>query len=87
VYLIGLWQTGQTVGMRVTGLSVLRAQDGGRLTLAQGALRFIPFGVALVTLFLGVFIWVAMFITVATDSRGQGLQDRLAGSVVVRRVT
>jgi len=85
VYLIALWPTGQTVGMRVTGLTVLRAQDGGRLTLAQATLRFIPFGLALVTLFLGLFIWLAMFITVATDSRGQGLQDRLAGSVVVRR--
>jgi uncharacterized RDD family membrane protein YckC len=88
-YLITLWQRGQTLGMRSLGISVLRASDGGRLTLEEAAKRFVPFGVALVTapFFLGFLVWIAMAVTVASDSRGQGLQDKLAGSVVVRRVT
>jgi uncharacterized RDD family membrane protein YckC len=85
VYLVGLWQTGQTLGMRVLDLVVLRAEDGARLTPGQALLRFIPFGVALVVPLLGSLVWLAMAITVAVDPRGQGLQDKLAGSVVVHR--
>jgi uncharacterized RDD family membrane protein YckC len=87
-YLITLWQRGQTVGMRALAISVLRASDGGHLTLEEAAKRFVPFGLALVLspFFLGFFIWIAMAVTVASDPRGQGLQDKLAGSVVVRRV-
>jgi uncharacterized RDD family membrane protein YckC len=85
VYLIGLWQTGRTVGMRATGLCVLRAEDGGRLRPVQASLRFLPFGLALVVPILGLVVWVAMAVTAAIDVRGQGLHDRLAGSVVVRR--
>jgi uncharacterized RDD family membrane protein YckC len=84
-YLIGLWQTGQTLGMRLLDLVVLRAEDGARLTPLQAFMRFIPFGLALILPFLGVLVWLTMAITVAVDPRGQGLQDRLAGSVVVRR--
>jgi uncharacterized RDD family membrane protein YckC len=87
-YLITLWQRGQTIGMRAVGISVLRASDGGHLTLNEAALRFVPFGIAVLTLpfIIGAFIWIAMAVTVASDPRGQGLQDKLAGSVVVRRV-
>jgi uncharacterized RDD family membrane protein YckC len=84
-YLISLWQTGQTLGMRVLDLVVLRAEDGARLTPVQAFLRFILFGLALILPFLGLLIWIAMAITVAVDPRGQGLHDRLAGSVVVHR--
>lgn len=88
-YFIAMWHQGQTLGMRALSLSVLRASDGGRLTVNEAAIRFIPFGLAIVllpTLVLFLLTWIAMAITVATDSRGQGLQDKLAGSVVVRRV-
>ena len=85
VYLVGLWQTGQTLGMRILSLAVLRAEDGGRLTPSQAALRFIPFGLALIVPFIGPLIWIGLAISVATDPRGQGFHDRLAGSVVVRR--
>jgi uncharacterized RDD family membrane protein YckC len=86
VYLVTLWQRGQTLGMRVLGLSVLRAGDGGRLTLDEAFRRFVLFALALVTAPIGALIWLAMAITVASDGRGQGLHDRMAGSVVVRRV-
>lgn len=85
-YLITLWQRGQTVGMRALNLSVLRASDGGRLTMDESLRRFVPFGLALITGPIGILIWIAMAVTVASDSRGQGLHDRLGGSVVVRRV-
>lgn len=84
-YLIGLWQTGQTLGMRALDLVVLRAEDGARLTPVQAFLRFIPFGLALILPLLGLLVWIAMAITVAVDPRRQGLHDRLAGSVVVHR--
>ena len=88
-YFITMWHQGQTLGMRALNLSVLRASDGGRLTVNEAAMRFIPFGLAILLLplfLLGALIWVAMAVTVATDGRGQGVQDRLGGSVVVRRV-
>jgi uncharacterized RDD family membrane protein YckC len=88
-YFITTWHRGQTLGMRALRLSVLRASDGGRLTVTEAAMRFIPFGLAILllpTLILFVLIWIAMAVTVATDSRSQGLQDRLGGSVVVRRI-
>jgi uncharacterized RDD family membrane protein YckC len=78
VYLVGLWHTGQTVGMRATGVSVRRAEDGGRLTLARASVRFIPFLLALVSPVIGVLTWIGMVVTMATDTRGQGLHDRIA---------
>jgi uncharacterized RDD family membrane protein YckC len=85
-YLITLWQRGQTLGMRAINLSVLRAADGRLLTLEEAMRRFVPFGLALITGPIGILIWIAMAVTVVSDGRGQGIQDRLAGSVVVRRV-
>jgi uncharacterized RDD family membrane protein YckC len=85
-YLITLWQRGQTLGMRALNLSVLRASDGGLLTLEESVRRFIPFGLALITGPIGFIVWIAMAVTVTTDSRGQGVHDRLGGSVVVRRL-
>jgi uncharacterized RDD family membrane protein YckC len=85
-YLIFMWQRGQTIGMRALNISVLRASDGGHLTPEEAVKRFVPFGLALITGPVGFLIWLAMVVTVASDPRGQGLQDKLAGSVVVRRV-
>ena len=86
VYLVALWHRGQTVGMRALSLSVLRASDGGLLTTDECLRRFVLFGLALVVAPIGFLIWLAMALTVATDGRKQGLQDKMAGSVVVRRV-
>jgi uncharacterized RDD family membrane protein YckC len=85
-YLITLWQRGQTLGMRALNLQVLRAADGGQLTLEEAMRRFVPFGIALLTGPVGFLIWIAMAVTVSTDPRGQGVHDRLSGSVVVRRI-
>jgi uncharacterized RDD family membrane protein YckC len=87
-YLIGLWQTGQTAGMRLFRLTVVRREDGGRLGPLRAARRFVPLGLAVI--FLPVVLPFLVIVgglgfSIATDDHRQGLHDRLAGSVVLRR--
>ena len=64
--------TGQTLGMRVTGLQVLRIKDPTRLPgLAAGIIRTVPL--------IASFGLVAFF-----TKDGRGLHDLAAGTVVVR---
>lgn len=64
--------TGQTLGMRVTGLQVLRIKDPTRLPgLAAGIIRTVP---------LIASLGLVGFFT----KDGRGLHDRAAGTVVVR---
>jgi uncharacterized RDD family membrane protein YckC len=83
VYFIWLWGSGQTVGMRALNLRMVRALDGGPMDVGRATLRFVPFGLALVVAFIGVLIWLVMAITTATDARRQGVQDKLAGTLVL----
>jgi uncharacterized RDD family membrane protein YckC len=62
--------TGQTAGMRLLGLRLIRLQDGPRVDLLRAALRF-----ALLALLIPALI---------TDRDGRGLHDRAAGTAVVR---
>jgi uncharacterized RDD family membrane protein YckC len=79
-YLIGMWgTTGQTVGMMLFGLRVVRNSDGGKLTWGNAILRFIGLIVSFVVIFIGV-IWVAF------DSRKRGWHDMIGGTVVVRKI-
>jgi len=85
VYLIGFWsRRGQTIGMKLLKLRLQRADDGGPIDVRMAATRFLPFGVALLVAFVAVAVWLVMAFTVATDKRHQGLQDRIARTVVVR---
>jgi uncharacterized RDD family membrane protein YckC len=87
-YLIGLWQTGQTLGMRLFRLTVVRSEDGGRLGPRRAARRFVPFGLAVIFLPVVlpfVVIVGALGLSISMDDRSQGLHDRLAGSVVLQR--
>jgi uncharacterized RDD family membrane protein YckC len=62
---------GQTPGMRVAGIGVIRyGGDGGRAPLRWVALRT----VLLATVILGLF----------TDSSGRAMHDRAAGTVMIR---
>ncbi len=92
---------GATLGKRVLGLRVVRAADrspagvwlsGARTLLfltgpAIFALstprNFLP-GVALISL-LGVALWVADSLVLATDPHKRSLHDKLAGTLVVRK--
>jgi uncharacterized RDD family membrane protein YckC len=66
---------GQTLGMRISGIRVVRT-DGGLLDVFEVGSRLIGAIVAAVPVFLG-FIWIAF------DARRRGWHDRIAGSVVV----
>lgn len=95
-YFVGLWQSGwhATLGMRLIGLSVLRAADAAPLRLDAAIIRWLALSgiVRLLALLpgLGFFAWlgllwaIALLVSTSTDRLHQGLHDRLATSVVVQ---
>jgi uncharacterized RDD family membrane protein YckC len=76
VYFVGSWTlTGQTAGMRVMTIKVER-NDGGRLSVWRAAVRVVGMVLAAIPLFAG-------YLAILFNDRRRGLQDWLAGSVVV----
>ena len=67
---------GQTLGMRVLNLKVVRT-DGSMLTLLQAFVRYIGLIISIVPLFIGV-IWAAF------DANKQGWHDKIASTYVIR---
>ena len=67
---------GQTLGMRVLDLKVVRT-DGSALTLTQALIRYVGLFVSFLVFAIGV-IWVAF------DANKQGWHDKIAGTYVVR---
>ncbi len=81
VYFVYFWSGrggGQTWGMRVMGLRVVR-DDGSQLDLVRAFIRFLGLLVSCLAVFIGV-------IRVAFAPKKQGWHDKLAGSVVVADV-
>ncbi|MFI5259143.1 MAG: RDD family protein [Candidatus Limnocylindrales bacterium] len=79
-YFVGFWGArGQTLGMMMLGLHVVRSVDGDRIGWAHAVLRFVGLLVAFGCLWIGV-IWVAF------DGRKRGWQDMIASTVVVQYV-
>ena len=75
-YFVGFWSArGQTPGNRVMQIRVLTA-DGGRVKPARGLLRCVGLVLAALPLFAG-------YLLIPFDRRCRGLQDRLAGTVVI----
>lgn len=73
------WKTrGQTPGMRMFQLYVVRDRDGGPITSGQAILRLIGYWVDGAVFYLG-YIWILI------DSRKRGWHDLIAGTVVVKR--
>jgi uncharacterized RDD family membrane protein YckC len=70
---------GETIGHRVLGMEVRRVQDGQRIDVGKAIIRYL--GYLLSSLLLGIPFLIAAF-----DSRKQALHDRLANTVVVRKV-
>jgi uncharacterized RDD family membrane protein YckC len=79
-YFVYFWSGqggGQTVGMRVFGLRVIRT-DGSALTITQAAIRWVGLLVSFLCLAIGV-IWVAF------DANKQGWHDKIASTYVVKK--
>ena len=75
---IGFWaRFGQTPGMMLFNLRVLRAEDGKPIDFVIAAVRYLGLLVSLAVILLGV-IWVAF------DRNKQGWHDKLVRTVVVR---
>jgi uncharacterized RDD family membrane protein YckC len=69
--------TGFTVGKWAAGLRILR-QDGAEIGIGRAFIRhFVGYPLSLITFGLG-------FLAVAFTSRGRGLHDLIAGTMVVR---
>ncbi len=68
--------SGQTPGMRVVRIRVVRDRDGGPVTAGQAVLRLIGFWVSSLVIYLG-YLWVFI------DGRRRGWFDLLAGTVVI----
>jgi uncharacterized RDD family membrane protein YckC len=79
VYFCYFWSAqgeGQTLGMRVFNLKVVRT-DGSALTITQALIRYVGLFLSFICFAIGV-IWVAF------DADKQGWHDKIAGTYVVR---
>jgi uncharacterized RDD family membrane protein YckC len=75
-YFVWFWtQGGQTLAMKTWHVRLVRARDGGRVGVWQGAHRFLL--AVLGTLAAGLGFWWAFL-----DRDGQFLHDRLAGTAL-----
>jgi uncharacterized RDD family membrane protein YckC len=68
-----------TPGKMALKLTIVDAKTGGKPTLAQFVIRYLGYFVSTLPLMLGL-IWVGI------DRRKQGWHDKMAGTVVVRKV-
>jgi uncharacterized RDD family membrane protein YckC len=68
---------GQTPGMRIFGIRVVRDRDGGPVTAGPAILRLIGYWVSAFVFYVG-YVW--MFF----DSRRRGWHDLIAGTVVIK---
>ena len=77
VYFLGFWtSSGRTLGYRVTGLQLVKA-DGGPITIGTAVIRYVGLIVSFMVIFLGV-LWVIW------DPQKQGWHDKMAGTLVIR---
>ena len=67
---------GQTPGMSIMKIKVVRDEDGGPITWGPAILRWIGFWVSTFVFYIG-FIWIFV------DKRRRGWMDLLAGTVVI----
>ncbi len=71
---------GETIGHRILGMEIRRVEDGQRPSVGQVIIRYIGFIISEIIIFIG-------FIIAAFDPRKQGLHDKIANTVVVRKAT
>lgn len=73
-------RNGQTPGMRLFGLRLVRDVDGGRVGTGAAIIRLIGLWVSGVVLYLG-FVWIFI------DRRRRGWHDLFAGTVMIKDPT
>ena len=79
VLIIWFWlRYSATPGKMATGLTVVDARTGKKITTLQGIIRYLSYFISTIPLGLGL-IWVGI------DRRKQGWHDKLAGTVVLRK--
>jgi uncharacterized RDD family membrane protein YckC len=77
LYFPYFWQkSGQTPGMKVMKIKVVRDEDGGPIGWGTGIVRLFGFWVSSIVFYIG-FIWVLV------DKRRRGWFDLMAGTCVV----
>ncbi len=77
VYFPYYWSSsGQTPGMKMMGIRVVRDRDGGPVTGGQAVLRLLGYWVSGFVFYLG-YVWIFI------DKRKRGWHDLIAGTVVV----
>jgi uncharacterized RDD family membrane protein YckC len=69
-------QSGQTPGMSMMKIKVVRDADGGPITWGPAILRWVGFWVSTFVFYIG-FIWIFV------DKRRRGWMDLLGGTVVI----
>jgi len=67
---------GQTPGMKLMRIKVVRDADGGPLSTGQAILRLVGFWVSSLAFYIG-FIWIFV------DARRRGWPDLFGGTIVV----
>ena len=78
LYLPWFWgHGGQTPGLKVMHLRVVREQDGGPLSMGTAFVRLVGYWISGAVFYLG-FIWILF------DARRQGWLDKIAGTVVIQ---
>ena len=78
VYFPYYWShDGQTPGMKMMDIRVVRDRDGGPVTSGQAILRLIGYWISWFVFGLG-FLWILI------DKRRRGWSDLIAGTVVVK---
>ena len=70
-------KTGQTPGMKIMNIKVVRDKDGGPVSMGQAILRLVGFWVSGLVFYLG-YIWIFI------DKRQRGWFDLIAGTVVIK---
>jgi uncharacterized RDD family membrane protein YckC len=78
VYFPYYWQrTGQTPGMRMMNIKVVRDSDGGPVSWGAAILRLIGYWVSGAVFYIG-YIWIFI------DKRKRGWHDLIASTVVIK---
>src|SRR2546427_9145120 len=78
MYTIGFWSAGgATPGKMLMKLQIVRADDGGEISVGTALLRYVGYFISGIAVGLG-FLWIIW------DDKKQGWHDKIAGTRVIR---